>query len=136
MNLRRKIAVSVSALAVTIGGGILTIPPAAADEPCASGKLCLYRSTLYRTMEFSTGNVSNCWWLEQYNLGGPPWSGIKSYRNNLSVKATLWVSQQPGWNPVADASIAPGSVSSDTTGGNPVFAHSAKVCTGSAKPWE
>ncbi|MCM2388555.1 peptidase inhibitor [Streptomyces albipurpureus] len=136
MNLRRKTAVTISALAMTIGGGVLAAPPAAADEPCASDKLCLYRSTLYRTMEFSTGSVSNCWWLWQYNLSGPPWSGIVSYRNNLSVKATLWdYNGDADWPAAPQATINSGGNSSNTSGGNPAFADSAAVCTGNAKPW-
>lgn len=113
MNLRRKIAVTFSALAMTIGGGILTATPAAADEPCSSGKLCLYRSTLFRTMELSTGSVSHCYALDTYNLTDP-WAGIMSYRNNLPVKATIWWFHgnnyfYPGnWS--AYATIAPGEV--------------------------
>ncbi|MFJ4770615.1 peptidase inhibitor [Streptomyces uncialis] len=137
MNLRRKIAVTVSAVAMTVGGGILTAPPAAADEPCASNKLCLYRSTLYRTMEFSTGSVSDCWWLDAYNLGGPPWSGIKSYRNNLPVKSTLWYYYgSAGWSSAPVATIGVGGASSNTTGGHVAFADSETVCTGDAKPWD
>ncbi|MFJ4770614.1 peptidase inhibitor [Streptomyces uncialis] len=139
MNLRRKIAVTVSALAMTVGGGILTAPPAAADEPCGSNKLCLYRSTLYRTMEFSTGSVNDCWMSSAYNLTDP-YAGIMSYRNNLGVKATLWyygsgAEHAPSsWiGPVV--SIAPGGASSNTTGGDAVFNFSTKICTGSQKPW-
>ncbi|WP_331726466.1 peptidase inhibitor [Streptomyces uncialis] len=138
MNLRRKIAVTFSALAMTIGGGILTATPAAADEPCSSGKLCLYRSTLFRTMELSTGSVSHCYALDTYNLTDP-WAGIMSYRNNLPVKATIWWFHgnnyfYPGnWS--AYATIAPGGSSSDTTAGHWVFNDGDLVCTGDDKPW-
>ncbi|MEO3978024.1 peptidase inhibitor [Streptomyces sp. CAU 1734] len=135
MNLRRKIAVLVSTLALSVSGGVLAAPPAAADEPCASTKLCLYRSTLFRTMELSTGSVSNCWWLEDYNLGDS-WSGIKSYRNNLGVKATIWYYDfgSTRWEPSARATIGVGGFSSDTTYGNHAFAEAEAVCTGSATP--
>ncbi|MFF8264338.1 peptidase inhibitor [Streptomyces virginiae] len=134
MNLRRKLAVSISALALTIGGGVLTAPPAAADEPCASNKLCLYRSTLYRTMEFETINTHNCWWLGDYNLD-MHWSGIQSYRNNLSVKATLWnYNGVQEWDTTAYATISPGGKSSDS--GTFRFTNSEAVCTGTAKPWD
>ncbi|MFD9717410.1 hypothetical protein [Streptomyces sp. NPDC059076] len=81
------------------------------------------------------GSVSHCWWLPDYNLGPHPWSGIVSYRNNLSVKATLWWIHLDDWNDTALATISPGSHSSDTHGGHFAFDYSKAICTGDAKPW-
>lgn len=140
MNMRRKAAVFVSALAMAVGSGVLTAAPASADVPCSSNNLCLYKSTQFREKALSTGSVADCHWLKDYQLTYPS-NGIMAYRNNLPVKVTLWYYWGSTWTNPANwsgpqATIAPGASSSDTTGGDPSFKVADKVCTGDAKPWQ
>ncbi|MFD9034520.1 peptidase inhibitor family I36 protein [Streptomyces sp. NPDC059567] len=135
MRFKRIGATITATLAVVTGGALANAAPAAAVGGCESGKLCLYRSTEYRTMSFEASSTGACFWLEDYGLTAP-WNGINSYVNNLPVKATLYNRGSASmWYPVA--TIRAGGFSSDTgavTTDGSWFRYSEKICTGTAQP--
>ncbi|WP_079079001.1 peptidase inhibitor [Streptomyces sp. DSM 15324] len=132
MSIWRLLAPVVTTIAMTAGTWVATAAPAEAVGGCPSEKLCLYRSTEYRTLSFTAASTGACFWLSDYGLTEPG-NGIMSYVNNLSVKATLWSSQDlVHW--YADGTIRSGGFSSDTGGSFP-FNSSDKICTGSALPY-
>ncbi|MDX3521283.1 peptidase inhibitor [Streptomyces scabiei] len=132
MSVKIKIFTMASAVALSIGGVAVTASSAEAVGGCPSAKLCLYRSTEYRTLSFAAASTGACFTLSDYGLSAPG-NGIMSYVNNLPVKATIWNSQNlHDW--YADATIRPGGYSSDT-GSNFPFHESYKICTGNALPY-
>ncbi|MFD7256297.1 peptidase inhibitor family I36 protein [Streptomyces sp. NPDC059874] len=134
MDVRRKAAAFAAVLAGVSGVMMASAPPAAAVGGCPSGKLCLYRSTEYRTMSFEAASTSACFELDDYGLTYP-FNGINSYVNNLPVKATLYHSEPTGW--YAMSTIRPGGFSSNTgalTADGYWYRYSEKICTGSATP--
>ncbi|MFD4943980.1 peptidase inhibitor family I36 protein [Streptomyces sp. NPDC058239] len=136
MQLRHIGATLTATLAVVAGSTLVNAAPAAAVGGCPSDKLCLYRSTEYRTMSFAAASTSACFWLSDYGLTYP-FNGISSYVNNLPVKATLWSGNAADPNSwYQRASIRSGGFSSDTFNGgdNNQWTTSDMVCTGSAKP--
>ena len=136
MQLKRIGATLTATLAVVSGSALVNAAPAAAVGGCPSDKLCLYRSTEYRTMSFAAASTSQCFWLADYGLTYPS-NGISSYVNNLPVKATLWEDNGAQWHNWSQAaSIRSGGFSSDSfNGGNNIaFGNSEMVCTGNALP--
>ncbi|MFF5767796.1 peptidase inhibitor family I36 protein [Streptomyces tanashiensis] len=136
MSLKNRLSSIALAGGLAITGLAATAPTAAADTPCPSGKLCLYKSTLYRELTFTTSSTAVCYSLDRFGMG-PGTNGVNSYRNNLPVKATLY-NQQSGawWDPdgyYVDYTINPGSFSSNTYTAGDMDLY---VCMGSAKPWD
>ncbi|MFD0144203.1 MULTISPECIES: peptidase inhibitor family I36 protein [unclassified Streptomyces] len=134
MQIKRIGATITAALALVAGGALVNAAPAAAVGGCPSGKLCLYRSTEYRTMSFEAASTSACFDLDDYGLTYPS-NGINSYVNNLPVKATLYHSEPTGW--FAMSTIRSGGFSSNTgalTSDGHWYRYSEKICTGSATP--
>ncbi|MFD5269875.1 peptidase inhibitor family I36 protein [Streptomyces sp. NPDC058335] len=135
VKFKRIGAMAIAALALIGGSSLTTATPAVAAETCPSGKLCLYRSTEYRTLALTSASTSACFELIDYGLTNP-WNGINSYVNNLPVKATLWnwIGEYPY---IQSASIRAGGSSSDTYGtgeDSEIWGFSEYVCTGSATP--
>ncbi|MEV5689455.1 peptidase inhibitor family I36 protein [Streptomyces sp. NPDC052164] len=137
MKFRRVVTALVSAIALAVGGGIVNASSAAAVGGCPTNKLCLYRSTEFRTMSFSATSTGACFYLRDYGLTYPA-NGINSYVNNLPVKATLWEGSIPNnWS--SNGSIRPGGFSSDTGALTPEGAYwryATAVCTGGVFPWD
>ncbi|MEV5689457.1 peptidase inhibitor family I36 protein [Streptomyces sp. NPDC052164] len=134
MQLKHIGATLTAALAVA-GSMLVNAAPATAVGGCPSGKLCLYRSTDYRTLDFTAASTGACFWLSDYGMGRGT-NGINSYVNNLPVKATIWESSDLN-NWYANGTIRPGGFTSDTgamTGEFSWWKESDKICTGSALP--
>ncbi|MFD0144204.1 MULTISPECIES: peptidase inhibitor family I36 protein [unclassified Streptomyces] len=137
MKLKGKLASMALTGGLAMTGLAATAPSAAADTPCPSGKLCLYKSTLYRELTFTTSSTAVCYDLDPFGMGSLT-NGVNSYRNNLPVKATIYTrTSATWWNPddyVVQYTINPGSFSSNTYGAGEETA--LWVCTGYAKPWD
>ncbi|MFF7780304.1 peptidase inhibitor family I36 protein [Streptomyces tanashiensis] len=138
MKLKRKLASMALAGGLALTGLAATAPSAAADTPCPSGKLCLYKSTLYRELTFTTTSTAICYDLDRFGMGS--WTnGVNSYRNNLPVKATMYLNTSTDWQDpdgyIYMYTINSGSFSSDTNYWKPEQ-HDLVVCTGSTKPWD
>ncbi|MFF5767797.1 peptidase inhibitor [Streptomyces tanashiensis] len=134
MQFKRTGATVIGALVIAAGSALLTAAPAGAVGGCDPSKLCLYRSTEYRTMSFAASSTGACFDLEGYGLVYPS-NGINSYVNNLPVNATLYHSEPTGWFPMS--TIRSGGFSSNTGALTPNgywYRHSEKICTGSAHP--
>ncbi|MGJ5697014.1 peptidase inhibitor [Streptomyces pratensis] len=136
MQLKRIGTTLAGILALAVGGTLVNAAPAAAVGGCPSDKLCLYRSTEYRTLAFTAASTQACFWLSSYGMG-PGTNGINSYVNNLPVKATIWNTNDLN-NWYAHGTIRPGGYTSDTgavTGGEfSWWKESNMICTGSAVP--
>ncbi|MFD7631737.1 peptidase inhibitor family I36 protein [Streptomyces sp. NPDC059851] len=136
--LKRKLAsIALAGGLAVVTGLAATAPSAAADTPCPSGKLCLYKSSLYRELTFTTTSTAICYDLDRFGMGAFT-NGVRSYRNNLPVKATLHLRAGAWYNPDAYTAlyaINPGSFSSNTYGPSPEQ-YGMVVCTGSTKPWD
>ncbi|MFB9558582.1 peptidase inhibitor, partial [Streptomyces roseoviridis] len=68
--MKRKLASVALAGGLAMTGLVATAPSAAADTPCPSGKLCLYKSTLYRELTFTTTSTAICYNLLNYGMSG------------------------------------------------------------------
>ncbi|MFJ6699832.1 peptidase inhibitor family I36 protein [Streptomyces sp. NPDC091272] len=137
MKLKKMGAAIAATTALFSGSTLIAATPAAAVGGCPSGKLCLYRSTEYRTLAFTSTSTSACFSLKQYGMGYGT-NGINSYVNNLSVKATIWRTEHPdtAWS---TGTIRPGGFTSNTQAVNPdnsgyEWRSADQICTGSAKP--
>ncbi|MFI1279237.1 peptidase inhibitor [Streptomyces sp. NPDC020858] len=131
MRIRRKVGTVISALSLLAGGAVAMASPASAVDVggCPSDKLCLYRSTQFRTMEFAAASTSACFNLANYGMG-PGTNSVQSYVNNLTVKATFWYYLTgPGWVNSQTIGIEKFSSNAGLT-----FVGNEKVCTGSARP--
>ncbi|MEU9032582.1 peptidase inhibitor family I36 protein [Streptomyces sp. NPDC048383] len=120
MTWYRKMALSAGALVMATGGLAATASPAAAVGGCPAGKLCLYAGTNYTNMKLSTGSIDSCWDLPNYGL-----TSVKSYVNNMSVKATIWDRASNG-EYYLDGTISPKRFSSNA-GAN--FGYYGIACT-------
>lgn len=133
----KYIGATLAATLLIAGSTLVNAAPAAAVGGCPSDKLCLYRSTDFRTMSFSAASTGACFYLRDYGLTYPA-NGINSYVNNLPVKATLWEGSIPNnWS--SNGSIRPGGFSSDTgalTSEGAYWRFATAVCTGGTFPWD
>ncbi|MEU9702071.1 peptidase inhibitor family I36 protein [Streptomyces sp. NPDC047981] len=107
MKLKRKLASIALAAGLAVTGMVATAPTAAAAEACPAGQLCLYAGTGFTNMKLRTGSVDTCWDLPSYGL-----TSVKSYVNNMSVKATVWDRGSDG-RYYLDGTILPGRFSSN-----------------------
>ncbi|WP_137990020.1 peptidase inhibitor [Streptomyces vilmorinianum] len=128
MRFRRTVSAFLATGAVVLGS-VAAAPQASAAEPCGAGKLCLYRSTLYRTMMFETGRTARCFRLADYHLG-PGLYSIWSYDNNLPVKVDYWKATETTAYLVGTTS--PGGSSSNTS---QALDEANLMCTGGAGPY-
>ncbi|MFF7780303.1 hypothetical protein ACFZCG_38520 [Streptomyces tanashiensis] len=85
MQIKRMGATITATLALASGAALVNAAPAAAVGGCPSDKLCLYRSTEYRTMSFAAGSTSARFDLDDYGLMYP-FNCINSYVNNLPAR--------------------------------------------------
>ncbi|MFE5143524.1 peptidase inhibitor family I36 protein [Streptomyces fagopyri] len=127
---RKSSAAFLASVALATGGAVATAAPASAAQACPAGNVCLYASTGFNNMGLRTVKTNECFQLASYHLIDG--DGIMSYRNNLSVKATLWHTSPRDLEWVPDGTINAGGFSSNTSGN---FSEAVLVCTGSRSPY-
>ncbi|MFH8619982.1 peptidase inhibitor family I36 protein [Streptomyces sp. NPDC017979] len=126
-----KTAVTLSALAMAVGGTMATAGPAAAVGGCPSGKLCLYEPINFGRLDVTSQSTNACIDLRNYGHTGFR-HGIGSYVNNLSVNVRVYHLTANGAYAL-DGTIGPGRSSSNTSSPR-AFGNYGKTCTGSAVP--
>ncbi|WP_405549494.1 peptidase inhibitor family I36 protein [Streptomyces microflavus] len=128
VKLKHRIMIATSGFALLLGSSVAMAVPAAATGGCPSGKLCLYRSTEFRTMDFTAASTNACFNLNSYGMGLGT-NSVRSYVNNLSVKATFWYYLDGSWR--NSQTIRSGGFSSDA---GTTFIGTERVCVGPADP--
>ncbi|WP_079062296.1 peptidase inhibitor family I36 protein [Streptomyces griseoruber] len=122
MEFKMKVGTTISALALATGALAATAVPAQAVGGCPEAKLCLYTGTNFTGLAFTAASTAACFDLRNYaGLDG----NVRSYVNNLPVKATLWY-----YYSSSSVTIRSGGFSSNSSGTEVEDAY--WVCTGDA----
>ncbi|MFV0138264.1 peptidase inhibitor family I36 protein [Streptomyces sp. HMX87] len=130
MKLKRIGAALVTTLAVVTGSALVNATPAAAVGGCPSGKLCLWDTPDYGTIDVTSTSTKACIYLQHHGTYGFR-GGIRSYVNNLPVNAVVY-----RWDDfyeiyLLEGTIRPGGFSSNAPKG---WGKLGAVCMGGVNP--
>ncbi|MEU2407739.1 peptidase inhibitor family I36 protein [Streptomyces sp. SM1P] len=126
----KRAATTVSGMALVAGSLLAGAPSAQAAGACASDALCIYDGSSFTGKKISSRSTNSCFSTSSYDFD---W--IASYKNNLPVKAIVWVPHDKyPWFREARTFPAGGfssRIGVDGLGGE----YYDQVCMGNAKPW-